>query len=70
MFSNNNLPKGIDFDDCSKEVPVARVKVINKDSIEFQWLGFFNKKTKKREMTKKPFTNNEENGSIILEKCK
>lgn len=69
VYSNNNLPKGIDFITCSLTVPIAEVRLINKTNAEFKWLGFYNKKTKKREFIENPFTKKIEKSSIILKKC-
>ncbi|OCA77465.1 hypothetical protein BBI01_03155 [Chryseobacterium artocarpi] len=67
VYSNNNVPKGINFDDCSLDIPIARVKIISEDSIEFQWLGFYNRKTNKREYIKNPFDNNK--NIVVLAPC-
>lgn len=49
VYSNNSMPEGINSEDCSKKIPIARVKIINEDSIEFRWLGFYNIRTKRHE---------------------
>jgi hypothetical protein len=69
VYSNNNLPKGIDFNDCSLTVPIAQVKSINEKNTEFKWLGFYDIKTKKRVYLENPFTNKIETSSIVLKQC-
>ncbi|WDF59946.1 hypothetical protein PQ462_00940 [Flavobacterium sp. KACC 22758] len=69
VYSNNNLPNGIDFYDCSLTVPVAEVKLINEFNAEFKWLGFYDTKKKTRVYLKNPFTDKIEKESIILKKC-
>ncbi len=69
VYSNNNLPKEINFNDCSLSVPIAEVKLINEINAEFKWLGFYNIKKKKRVYLENPFTNKIENESVILSKC-
>lgn len=69
VYSNNNVPKEIDFNDCSLTVPVAEVKLINEINIEFKWLGFYDIKKKKRVYLKNPFNNKIEKESIVLNKC-
>lgn len=69
VYSNNNLPKGIDFNNCSLTVPIAEVKLINEISAEFKWLGFYDFKKKKRVYLRNPFTNIIEHQSIVLKKC-
>lgn len=67
VYSNNNLPKGINFDDISQDKPVAQVKILNKDSVELSWLGFYNKKTNKREYLSNPFDKNK--NTVVLSSC-
>lgn len=67
VYSNNNVPKGLNFDDISQDKPVAQVKIINKDSVELTWLGFYNKKTSRREYTTNPFDKNK--NRAVLSKC-
>lgn len=69
VYSNNNVPKEIDFKDCSLTVPVAEVKLINKISAEFKWLGFYDNKKGKRVYLKNPFTNKIEKEPIVLKRC-
>lgn len=67
VYSNNNLPKGINFDDISQDKPVAQVKILNKDSVELSWLGFYNKKTNKREYLSNPFDKSK--NTVVLSRC-
>lgn len=47
--------------------PVIEVEVHSKDTIEFKWLGFYNKNTKKREYTANPLDSSK--NSVRLIKC-
>lgn len=67
VYSNNNVPKGIKFKNCSLKIPVARVKAISEYEVEFTWLGFYNKITKKREFLQNPFDKTK--NPVILKKC-
>lgn len=45
-------------------------KIINMEGeLEFEWYGFYNRRTKGREFKKNPFTNKIEEGSIVLKWC-
>ncbi|MFH6955930.1 hypothetical protein ACHRV1_00875 [Flavobacterium aquidurense] len=61
-------PENMDWRNFSKDSIISNVKYID-SKIEFQWLGFYNKKTKKREFIENPFTGKVEKSSIILQKC-
>lgn len=69
VYSNNNLPKGINFIDCSLTMPIAEVKLVNKYIAEFKWLGFYDINKKKKVYLQNPFTGNIETSSIIIKKC-
>lgn len=69
VYSNNNVPDEIDFKNCSLTVPVAEVKLINKITAQFKWLGFYDTKKEKRVYLKNPFTNKIEKEPIILKRC-
>lgn len=69
VYSNNNVPKGIDFNDCSQTKPIAEVKIINEKTAEFKWLGIYSNKKKKRVCMENPFTNKIEKNSVVLKKC-
>lgn len=49
---------------------IAKIKVLNDNQIEFTWLGFYNDKTKEREVTDCEFTINSGENPVILTKCK
>lgn len=62
------IETSLDSKNYSKEISIGSLKYSN-NKIEFTWLGFYNKKTKKREFTQNPFTGKVENSSINLQKC-
>ncbi|MFH7016373.1 hypothetical protein [Flavobacterium sp. FlaQc-47] len=69
VYSNNNVPKEIDFNDCSLTVPIAEIKLIDENKAEFKWFGFYDKKKKQRVYLKNPFTSKIEEKSVVLKKC-
>lgn len=60
--------KFVNWSDISNDSVVFRVKNNEKDLLVIEWLGFYNNKTKKREMIENPFTKIYETGSIVLER--
>lgn len=62
----NSLPWNTFLNDTE----IAKIKVLNNNQIEFTWLGFYNSKTKEREMTDCEFTINSGENPVILNKCK
>ncbi len=63
------IPEDMDWENYSQNDIISKIKYIN-DTIEFQWFGFYNMKTRKREYTLNPFTSKMETLPIILKKCK
>ncbi|MEO8234264.1 MAG: DUF3828 domain-containing protein [Flavobacterium sp.] len=53
----------------SNDSIVCKVKRTNENELELEWLGFYNKKTKKREMVKNPFNNEIKTNLVELRKC-
>ncbi len=49
--------------------PIGKIVNNTEGQIQFEWYGFYNRKTKKREFKQNPFTNKIENGSIVLKWC-
>lgn len=61
--------KFVNWLDISTDSIVCKIKRIDDSKLEMEWLGFYNKKTKKREMVKNPFNNLNQNKSIELINC-
>lgn len=59
--------KDLDWNNFSTTEKIADIKVIDSIHVEFNWLGFYNTKTKSREFIKNPFNKSENH--VILTKC-
>lgn len=61
----------LDWSEYTNEKPIAYVKTVDENTLKFYWYGFYNNKTKKREMTECQFNQeqNISNEEIILKKC-
>lgn len=62
--------KFVNWLDVSNDSIICKVKRTNESSLELEWLGFYNKKTRKREMVKNPFSDENGNKFILLKICK
>lgn len=49
--------------------PIAYIKMIDNNTMNFYWYGFYNNKTKKREFKEINFNQETKNQEIILKKC-
>lgn len=66
----NPLPSGLkDVASFSLSKPIGKVIHDKEAEIQFEWYGFYNRKTKEREFKKNPFTNKIENDFIVLKWC-
>lgn len=64
------VPDGLkDIVSFSLSKPIGKIINNKEDELEFEWYGFYNRRTKEREFKKNPFTNKLENGSIVLKWC-
>lgn len=63
MLNNEDMTK-----DISKNIPIGELE-FSDNEIKLTWLGFYNVKTKKREILKNPLTNGIENKPIVLTEC-
>lgn len=61
--ANNDL----DWQNLSNDSTIAIIKSANNSKLKLNWLGFYNKKNSTRELSKNPFSNEEE--IITLQKC-
>lgn len=62
--------KFVNWVDISTDSVFCKIKALNNHSLKLEWLGFYNKKTKKREMIRNPFEKGLKNQNIIyLNKC-
>ncbi|ANF52729.1 hypothetical protein A0O34_20415 [Chryseobacterium glaciei] len=59
----------LDWKEYINDKPIAYVKVIDENTINFYWYGFYNNKTNKREMTECQFNQDSNNKDLILKKC-
>jgi len=59
----------LDWKEYLNDKPIAYVKVIDENTINFYWYGFYNNKTNKREMTECQFNQESDNKDLILKKC-
>lgn len=59
----------VNWIDISHDSIICKIKFADENSIEIEWFGFYNNKTKKREMIKNPFVNEPDNHSVSLNKC-
>lgn len=53
----------------SRDSSICKINRINNNQLELKWLGFYNIKTKKREMVNSPFNSNKNNKSVMLNNC-
>lgn len=61
--------KFVNWLEISHDSIICKVKRTDKSKLELEWLGFYNMKTKKREMVKNPFTVETANKLVILKIC-
>ncbi|WP_395077651.1 DUF3828 domain-containing protein [Flavobacterium sp.] len=61
--------KFVNWLDISHDSTICKVKRTDKSKLELEWFGFYNNKTRKREMVKNPFTDNTQNKSVLLKIC-
>ena len=61
--------KFVNWLDISHDSIICKVKRTDESKLELEWLGFYNNKTKKREMVKNPFTNDTQIKSVLLKNC-
>jgi hypothetical protein len=59
--------KDLDWNNFSTREKIAYIKIIDSMHVEFNWVGFYNTKTKKREFTKNPF--DKATNPVILIRC-
>lgn len=59
--------KDLDWNNFSTREKIAEIAVIDSIHVKFNWLGFYNTKTKRREFLKNPFDLSE--NPVILTKC-
>ncbi len=49
--------------------PIAYIKIVDENTLKFYWYGFYNNKTKKRDMTDCEFNQESNKKEVILKKC-
>ncbi|WP_160139355.1 hypothetical protein [Chryseobacterium sp. c4a] len=59
----------LDWKEYLNDEPVAYIKNIDNNRLNFYWYGFYNKKTKKREFKDNNFYQETESKDIVLKKC-
>ncbi|SHM55027.1 hypothetical protein [Chryseobacterium polytrichastri] len=59
----------LDWKEYVNDKPIAYIKIIDDNTINFYWYGFYNKKTNKREMTECQFNQDSNEKDIVLKKC-
>lgn len=59
----------LDWKEYVNDKPIAYIKIIDDNTINFYWYRFYNKKTNKREMTECQFNQDSNEKDIVLKKC-
>ncbi|MBL7559913.1 hypothetical protein JAO71_08875 [Olleya sp. YSTF-M6] len=66
----NPIPSDLkDATSFSLNKPIGKIINNMEAELQFEWYGFYNRRTKEREFKQNPFTNKIENGSIVLKWC-
>ncbi|CAM3792018.1 hypothetical protein FLGE108171_15190 [Flavobacterium gelidilacus] len=61
--------QSLDWENISTSEIISTFTLEDNNTILFNWQGFYNNKTKKREMIKNPFTTKTQNEPILLKIC-
>jgi hypothetical protein len=63
------MGSNLNWKEYLNDEPIAYIKIIDDNTINFYWYGFYNKKTKKREFKDNSFYQETPIKDIILKKC-
>ncbi|WP_449388387.1 hypothetical protein [Chryseobacterium lineare] len=66
---NGDFGIKLPWKDYLNNKPIVYLKILKTNEISFYWYGFYNNKTKKREITDCQFDQETEKQEIILKKC-
>jgi hypothetical protein len=66
---NGDFGVKLPWKDYLNKKPIVYLKILENNKINFYWYGFYNNKTKKREITECQFDQETEKQEIILKKC-
>lgn len=64
-----SMGSNLNWKEYLNDEPIAYIKIIDDNTINFYWYGFYNKKTKKREFKNNSFYQETPIKDIILKKC-
>ncbi|MCY0978692.1 hypothetical protein PGH12_10605 [Chryseobacterium wangxinyae] len=65
---SGNFGAKLPWNEYLNDQSIAYIKVVDENTLKFYWYGFYNKKTKKREMTDCEFIQESNNKEVILKK--
>jgi hypothetical protein len=66
---NGSFGITLPWKDYLNNKPIVYLKILKNNEIDFYWYGFYNNKTKKRDITECQFDQENEKQKIILKKC-
>jgi len=59
----------LNWDTYLNDKEIVKIKILDNNTIEFHWLGFYNAKTRKREFLQNDITEEAGKNPLILHRC-